>query len=167
MKPPLMNGRPDNFQTPRIAWEYLKPHIKKEWRIWECAWGEGQLFNFMKEDGFSVVGSDKEYDFLKEPTKDCDCIITNPPYSLKDEFLARCYASGKPFALLMPITALEGMKRQALYAHHGIQLLLPPRRINFKTPTGKGSSVWFYTSWYCYDFNLPKTLNFIMPEEKP
>ena len=161
MKPPLMKGRPDNYQTPKIAWEYLKPYIKKEWTVWECASGEGQLYTFIKEDGFTVIGSDKEYDFLRQPTKDCDCIITNPPYSLKDEFIERCYAINKPFALLMPLTALEGKRRQREFAEHGVQMIIPPKRINFKTPSGQGRSAWFATAWFCYKLNLPKEINFI------
>ena len=38
-------------------------------------------------------------------------IITNPPYSLKDEFIKKCYEWKKPFCLLLPITALEGKVR--------------------------------------------------------
>jgi len=55
-------------------------------------------------------------DFLvDEPAFAYDCIITNPPYSIKDRFLTRCYELKKPFALLMPLTALEGKYRQQLY----------------------------------------------------
>jgi len=161
MKPPLMNGRSDNFQTPKIGFDYLLPYIKKEWKIWECAWGEGELLNHMKNAGFTAFGSDKEYDFLKEPAKECDCIITNPPYSLKDEFIERCYEHGKPFALLMPLTALEGQKRQALFKKNGISLLIPPKRINFKTPSGTGSGSWFMTAWFCWKLPIPNQLTFI------
>jgi len=161
MKPPLMNGRPDNFQTPKEAFEYLRPYLDPTWRIWECAWGEGHLFTHIKEAGFEVVGSDKEHDFLKAPPKECDCIITNPPYSLKDEFIARCYELGKPFALLMPLTGLEGIKRQALYKKNGISLIIPNKRINFKTPTGKGSGSWFMTAWFCWKLPLKRQLTFV------
>ncbi|MFO8133200.1 MAG: hypothetical protein R6U10_04620, partial [Thermoplasmatota archaeon] len=52
------------------------------------------------------------FDFLADkPNFNYDCIVTNPPFSRKDEFLEQCYAYGKPFALLMPLTALEGMRR--------------------------------------------------------
>jgi len=131
------NGRPDNFQTPKIALDFLLPYLKREWIIWECAWGKGNLFNFLKSEGFDVIGSDKDFDFLNS-YKECDCIVTNPPYSIKDKFLARCYELEKPFALLMPLTALEGKKRGKLYKKYGIQLLIPNKRINFETPFWKG-----------------------------
>jgi hypothetical protein len=161
MKPPLMNGRSDNFQTPKEAFEYLRPFLNPKWRIWECAWGEGQLFNHIKEAGFDVIGSDKEHDFLTAQPKECDCIITNPPYSLKDEFIARCYQIGKPFALLMPLTALEGKKRQALYSKNGIALIIPNKRINFKTPSGEGSGSWFATAWFVYKIPTKEQITFV------
>ena len=148
-------GRPDNFQTPKVALNVLLPYLKKEWRIWECAWGKGNLYKFLKEEDYNVVGNDIEVDFLTN-YKDCDCIVTNPPYSIKDKFLAICFELNKPFALLLPLTALEGKRRGELYRKHGIQLIIPNKRINFETPSGKGSGAWF-----CYGLNLPKDLLFV------
>ena len=37
-----------------------------------------------------------------------DGVITNPPYSLKDKFIEHCYELDKPFALLLPVTAIQG-----------------------------------------------------------
>lgn len=153
-------GRPDNFQTPKEALDILLPYLRRDWVIWECAWGKGNLFRFLKDAGFMVRGSDKEYDFLNHE-RDCDCIVTNPPYSLKDRFLGRCYELGKPFALLMPLTALEGKKRGSLYKEYGVQLIIPNKRINFETPSGKGSGAWFQTAWFTHGLGLPKDLMFV------
>lgn len=150
----------DEYQTPREAINILIPHIKKEWKVWECAWGKGNLFNFLKESGFNVVGTGEEFDFLKNCIE-YDCIVTNPPYSLKNKFLERCYSLQKPFALLMPLTALEGKQRGKLYKEFGIQLIIPNKRINFETLNGKGSGAWFQTAWFTYGFDLPKDLFFV------
>ena len=160
---PLMNGHSDEMQTPEVAIKPLLPYIKKRWTIWECAWGGGSLAKHFKKEGFEVIGS-KDIDFLDEkhkPTSNFNCIITNPPYSKKEEFLQRCYELGKPFALLMPLTALEGIKRGALYSKYGIQLIVPNRRINFITPSGRGSGAWFQTAWFCWGLNLPEQINFV------
>jgi len=153
----LMNGHTDEIYTPSYAINPLLPYINKEWTIWECAWGKGVLAKHFEEKGFKVIGDNNSF---FEDIKDCDCIITNPPYSLKYEFLKRCYDIGKPFALLLPLTALKGMKRGELYRKHGIKLIIPNRRINFITPNG-GKSSWFQTAWFCYKLNLPKELNFV------
>jgi hypothetical protein len=89
-----------------------------------------------------------------------EAIITNPPFSIKEKFLARCYELGYLFALLMPITTFDSRERRKLFHREGIQLILPNGRINFETPNGKGSSSWFYTAWFTNGLNLPRQLNF-------
>ena len=152
-----MNGRSDEFGTPQIAFNILKPHIPDHWVVWECAYGKGSLAKIMETQGYSVVTSSNFF----EDNQDCDVIITNPPYSLKEDFLERAYFLDKPFAFLMPLTALEGKKRGLLYRKYGIELLIPNKRINFITPSGKGSGSWFATAWFCWQLDLPKQINFI------
>jgi len=155
-----MNGRSDEFQTPPEAINPLLPYLKKDWTIWECAWGEGSLAKHLRGKGFKVTGIPNT-DFLLCELTNADILITNPPYSLKDKFLKKAFELGKPFAFLMPLTALEGKKRGELYRKHGIQLIIPNKRINFITPSGKGSGAWFQTAWFCWKLNLPKDLNFV------
>lgn len=154
------NIKHDECQTPKEGISFLLPFLDKKQTIWDSAYGGGSLAKNFRELGFNVIGN-REIDFLKE-NLDCDIIITNPPYSLKEEFLERAYSIGKPFAFLMPLTALEGKKRGELYRKYGIQLIIPNKRINFILPEGKGNSgAWFATAWFCYKLNLPKDLNFV------
>jgi hypothetical protein len=62
----------------------------------------------------------------------------------------------KPFALLLPLTALEGIHRGGLFRSMGkdFGVLVFDRRVEFT----KGS-VWFNTSWFCYRL-LPKQIIF-------
>jgi hypothetical protein len=155
-----MNGRSDEFQTPKEAILPLLPYLKKQWVIWECAWGKGSLARHLENAGFKVIGDHR--DFINGlDNSGYDIIVTNPPYSLKEEFLKRCYELGKPFALLMPLTALEGKRRGELYRKYGIQLIIPNKRINFIILSGKGSGSWFQVAWFCWKLNLPKDLNFV------
>lgn len=157
-------GRADDFQTPKYAADYLIPFLNKEWIIWECACGKGNLQRALEEKGFKVWGTDITggMDFLKDPIPsiEFDCIITNPPYSLKEQFLSRCFELKKPFALLMTLTALEGKKRGRILRENHIQLIIPDRRINFETPDNKNSGAWFSSAWFCSGLNLPKDLIF-------
>lgn len=163
MKPPLKNGSPNDFQTPPYALEPLLPYLKKDWLIWESAAGTGNLVNALREKGFKVIGTDilTGQNFLTWTPENYDCIITNPPYSLKQEFLERCYQLNKPFALLLPLTTLETGKRQDLLKKYGIEIILFDKRINFETPepTEKSSS-WFATAWFCYKLDIGRTLTF-------
>lgn len=143
----------DELYTPKEVFDILCPYIPKNKLIFECANGTGKLKSIMEEEGYGVIASDN---FL-EDKPDYDIIVTNPPYSMKDKFLDEAYKRGKPFAFLLPITALEGLKRQSLYKKHGLQILFPKRRTDFN---GK-KSPWFYTAWFCWGLDLPNQLNFI------
>jgi hypothetical protein len=107
-----------------------------------------------------VIGTDKEKDFLKWQPDQFDCIVTNPPYSLKTEFLRRAYELGKPFAFLLPITGLEYRSRQSMFQAHGIDLLLLDKRLRFEKPDGRKSRPWFSSAWFCWRLGLPKQLTF-------
>jgi hypothetical protein len=163
-KPKLLEaGHPDNFQTPGSAIECLLPYLPKEWLIWEPACGKGNLVRAFEQQGYKVYGSDiaepHGKDFLHVDCK-VSAIITNPPFSIKEKFLARCYELDYPFALFMPITTFDSRERRRLFHRKGIQLILPDGRINFETPNGKGSSSWFYCAWFTNGLKLPRQLNF-------
>lgn len=179
-KLPNMGGRPDNFSTPGWALDPILPYLSPHWRVWEPATGKGNLVEVLLnvvEDVYAsdilpeerVLGGEMRYcrDFLTGPPLNVNAVITNPPFSLKEEFLARCYELRKPFALLMPLTALEGKKRQALYRQHGLELVLMHKRINFETPNGStdgnGSSAYFASAWFTWGLGFGKQLTFCEP----
>ena len=153
-----MNGRSDEFGTPKEGLNYLLPFLNKEWVVWECAYGKGSLAKHLINEGFNVIGSGE--DFFKTKM-DCDCLITNPPYSLKGQFLERAFELKKPFAFLLPLTTLEGKFRGKIFRENKIQIIIPNSRINFITPNG-GKSSWFATAWFCGNMNLENDLNFVI-----
>lgn len=163
MKPPLIQGHSNDFQTPPEALEPLYEFINKDWTIWECACGEGNLVRELETKGYDVVATDirEGNDFLKYTPDKFDCIITNPPYSIKQKFLQRCYDLGKPFALLLPLTTFETQKRQDLFNRYGIEVIMFDKRINFKTPSGQGGGSWFATAWFTNGLGIGKQLTFV------
>jgi hypothetical protein len=167
-KPKLLAaGHADNFGTPASALDPLVPYLKKEWTIWEPAVGKGNLRNALNNAGHSVVSSGHEEGFLNMRPELFDCIVTNPPYSIKSAFLARCYDLRKPFALLMPITTFDSQERRRLFHENGVQVIFPASRVNYETPNhaaraavGKKSSAWFYSCWFCWGLDLPGPMVF-------
>jgi len=70
---------------------------------------------------------DYEYDYL----------ITNPPYSIKDDVIEKCLVSGKPSALVLPIDSMGGKRRHSLYKKHGYPTIyMPTKRINYISVDG-------------------------------
>lgn len=163
MKPPLRQGSPDDFQTPPEALKPLLPYLKKGWTIWEPACGNGNLVLELEKLGYDVCDTDIIYgkDFLEYEPDYFSCIITNPPFKYKQQFLERCYELGKPFALLLPLTTFETQKRQKLFRENGLEVIFMPKRINFETPNKiANSSSWFATAWFTNRLNIGKEMTF-------
>ena len=82
----------------------------------------------------------------------CDWIISNPPYSNKDEIIERCIEIGKPTVLLLPIESLGGVRRHAAYRHTKlniyIYIYIPERRIAFISDNGEQSKAAAHHSIY-------------------
>lgn len=154
----------DNKRTPEHAVEIILPFLKREVPppavLWEpTSWGDGNnpFKKVLERHGYSVVetGIETGEDFLTYlPKFRFDAIITNPPYSLKTEFIRKCYEYEKPWFLLLPITAIEGKSRWGLYEKNGVNLVLPKGRIEFDKESKSGS--WFYVAWF---FWIPKSEN--------
>lgn len=154
----IQNPKFDELYTPRYAIEPLIKYLPKDKIIWECTdYGNSNITKVLRENNIKVINTSKsQLNFLTDkPDFNFDIIITNPPYSLKDEFIKKCYEYNKPFALLLPLTSLEGINRGKMFKNNGIELLVFDKRVDFN---GKGSC-WFNTSWFCHNI-LPKQLMF-------
>jgi len=148
-----------SLYTPAYATELIIPYLHG--KIWECACGEGHMTRVFEKHGLDVYETDIIHgvDFLtSDLPAGIDMVVTNPPYSIKDKFLKHCYELDIPFALLMPLTALGGMKRSKLFREYGLEMLIPDRRINF-IYEGAGKACWFHSAWFCHNV-LPEKIIF-------
>ena len=160
-------GTYDLCQTPPYALEPLIPYLGSF--IWECAAGSGVLVRELKKHCPFVYGTDIldgqdffEYEIDSFELQDYT-IVTNPPYSIKYEWLAQCYLYGLPFALLMPVEMIGAKKAQKLFEQHdGIQIIFMRPRVDFYMPEKgyKGGGAQFPTAWYTWKLNLPNEINF-------
>ena len=106
---------------------------------------------------FSHIDNGENF-FFYEPEEEYDIIISNPPFSCKDDVLKRLYELNKPYAMLLPIPTLQGQTRFPYIQN--IQYLGFDKRINYykdisMTKTQDGVS--FGSCYICHDF-LPKDL---------
>jgi hypothetical protein len=144
----------DRCQTPAYALAPLLPYLRPSWRIWEPASGEGYLADAIEDAGHTVTRSDllTGTNFFTAEPPAYDVLITNPPYSVKYEWIERCYELGRPWALLMPVETLSAAKGIRLFERHGVEVTILEPRINFKMPD-KGwvnSSAQFPVAWFSW-----------------
>ena len=152
----------DELFTPINAVIPLLKYIPKNARVWECAEKEsldGNITNELRNSNIDVIPTSiyKNVNFL-----DCDIpkkithIITNPPFSLKNEFIKRCYEIGTPFALLLPTNTIDTKYRFDFYKKYGLEILLFNKRINY---IGSKNAPPFASAWFCWNI-LPERLVF-------
>lgn len=157
------NKQSDEIYTPRYAVEPLEKFIPKHWKIW-CPFDteDSEYVKFFREKGYNVINSHitQNKDFFTYQPVDYDCIVSNPPFSLKDEIIQRLFELNKPYAILLPIPALQGQKRFPYIQN--CEALIFDKRINYycdkeKTKIQKGVS--FGSFYLCYKI-LPRPLLF-------
>lgn len=153
----------DNFKTPYYATEILIPYIPSCNFIWECSSGEGHISKVLVDYGFKVFESDishyiNKIDFLKE-TIDFEIkdfvIITNPPYSLKKEFVYKALEYNVPFAFLISADYSQWLIN--VLEIDGVKRITPKKRINFITPNRReGTTSYFHSYWLTRYFKIPE-----------
>lgn len=161
---PEQRAAGDYYTTDPDAVEKLLNEIRPKGVIWEPACGCGNISKVLEAHGYEVVSTDlydRGYgtpgvDFL-QTTKlpdGCDWIITNPPYSLSDEFIKHAMdilPHGGRYVALLNLSYLAGKKRfKEIYREGYLDIVhVFSGRINcYKNnePTGHSSPVnygWF------------------------
>jgi len=150
MEDSVARGPYDELYTPFEALRYLLPYLPQDQIIWESAPGALNIVHILQAKGYQVVWQERDY-FEWEPDR-WDIQVTNPPFSIKAQWLERAQILEKPFAILLPVSSIGA--RNVQLQLQDVQLLLLPRRIDF---TGK-KAPWFAVAWYTKGLNLPYPL---------
>lgn len=124
----------DYYPTPKevtiALLDFLE--IPKQTVIWEPACGKGYMSDVLIDRGYTVISTDIDEtgygvghtDFLKTNIE-CDWIITNPPFSLSNEFIDHCIQLGKPFALVCKSQFWHAKNRLKLFDKLKPRYILP------------------------------------------
>lgn len=158
------NKESDEVYTPSYAIKPLLKYISKDKIIW-CPFDteDSEYVKILNNNGNKVIFShiDNGQNFFEyEPEESYDLIISNPPFSIKDMIIQRLDELKKPYAILLPIPALQGQKRFQYMKN--CQALIFDKRINyFKDKETKEiqKGVSFGSFYLCKNF-LPKDLIF-------
>ena len=112
----------DYYATnPKAMHELLKYETFNK-NVWECACGEGNLSEVLKEYGYKVYSTDlidrgypdETLNFLESDKKFNGDIITNPPFKYTNEFILKALDSidiGSKVAMFLKLNYLSGKRR--------------------------------------------------------
>ena len=124
----------DEFYTPSYAIEPLLKYIRKGSVVWCPFDTKDSLFvKMLTKHGCRVINTHlvNGEDFFKLD-KDCDYIISNPPYSCKGEVLSRLFELGKPFAMLVGVVGLfESQKRFDMFKNNDFEMMYFNKRVSY------------------------------------
>lgn len=138
--------------------------------VWEPACGEGHMVNQIKKMGYDVFGTDIKTgtDFLiADPPRYFTWIITNPPFSLSEQFIRRCWELKRPFALLLKSQYWHAKRRVSLFRECTPSWVLPLTwRPDFCFGKRGGGSPLMDVMWCVWDQRAPVGTTYI-PLERP
>jgi len=130
---PLKEHPGDLYDTPDVAVHALLKVEKLPSRIWEPACGAGNIVNVLREAGHEVVATDLNQrgchdsffgvDFLFPliiPPIKADAIVTNPPFSLAEEFVVAALGRVPLVVMLMRLAFYESEKRTNILEGAGL-----------------------------------------------
>lgn len=135
-------GLSDEWYTPKNAVESILKYIPVGKIIW-CPFDkeESNFVKVLRENGYTVECShidNKDGDFFNYQPLEWDMIVSNPPYSIRNDILRRAFSFGKPFALLMNTNGLfDSQVRWDLFNQNDFSLFYLKGRVNYMKEYGK------------------------------
>ena len=132
----VANSKNDEFYTPEYAIRPILKYIQKDKVVW-CPFDteDSHFVKMLRKNGNKVVAthiSTNQDFFLIDRQYSYDIIISNPPYSLKADVIARCFALGNPFALLVDVVGLfESKRRFNLFKQNKFEVMYFDKRISY------------------------------------
>ena len=148
-------GKSDEWFTPNDAIFPILKYIKPNSIIW-CPFdiAESNFVKIFEGKGYKVICShiDEGGDFFKYEPEHYDIIISNPPYSLRNDILKRLFDLEKPFAMLMNTNGLFDSKvRWDLFKNNNFTLMYLSGRVNYMKEYGlvEKSSPPFQSAYIC------------------
>lgn len=153
----------DYYPTPPEATHALMRFLKlPPCTVWDPACGDGAMSDVIKQYECNVISSDLRYsgygaggvNFL-DTSFDCDAIITNPPFSLAEEFIRKALSDSNTVAMLLKAHYWNAAKRKTLFEENPPAFVLPLTwRPNFLAERGKSPTMDFqWTVWMKNDTN--------------
>ena len=144
----------DEYFTPSYAVYPIMKRLKAGATVW-CPFDreDSEYVRVLSGHGFSVVYGHIQtgQDFFQTDVPDCDYIISNPPYSLKNQVLERLYAIGKPFAMLINFQGIfDSRQRFQMFKEHRVEMLWLSPRVAYLTERGRlRQGVPFQSGYLC------------------
>ena len=149
----------DEYYTPEKVWEsiihLLTDKTNKGMVVYEPFFGQGHTFNYFNKQGYITLGEKNERFFTFDSDvnlKLCDCVITNPPFSIKYEIIEHLVKLDVPFIIIYPLQSTTTMKFRKCFDDKmdHVTMIIPKGRIKFINTNDEIKSPNFDSCYVCY-----------------
>lgn len=127
----------DEFYTPLYAVKPIFRYLNYGSTIW-CPFDTADSYyvKYAKSQGFKVIYSHisegKDFFDMKPNRSKIDYIVSNPPYSRRQEVLERLFELDIPFAMLLGVVGIfESQKRFEMFRDNDFEVMYFNKRVSF------------------------------------
>ncbi|MDH4127267.1 MAG: hypothetical protein OEV44_00825 [Spirochaetota bacterium] len=136
-------SKSDEWYTPKSAVSHILSYLKPNSKILSpFDTKDSNFIKILNDAGHKVVYTHIKYgydffDLTKKQVAEYDYIISNPPYSKRNEILIKLYELEKPFAMLMNTNGLfDSSIRWNLFKSNNFCLIYLKGRVNYMKEYG-------------------------------
>lgn len=157
----------DTYETPGWAVKCLFDLIpvRKDWTYIEPCRASGRFYNELPIG--SAWGEIREgIDYLTTKYDRVDCMVTNPPYSLAQEFVEKAHEDADVIIMLLRLGFLESMRREEFWKQYPLDHLITLSKRPSFTEDGKTDGAGY--AFFIWDpkkkLNLEKPFYWVSPK---
>ena len=162
----IKKSNTDEWYTNRDSVEMIIPYLRDNGYHKILCPFDKEKSNFVKvlrEHGFDVTYShiDTGTDFFEiDNLTDFDAVVSNPPFSKRQQILETLFRYDVPFAMIMNFNGLfDSKSRWQLFKDNKVELLVPCGRMHFFNDDCKSNSPNFQSIYVCNKM-LPDQITF-------
>ena len=149
----------DEYYTPERSWDMIKQYLPDEpVVVYEPFYGKGHTYTYFKDEGYFMLGEDGLNFFSKDADtmlRNCDCVITNPPFSIKYDIMKRLLEFDVPFILMLPVGILTTKIFRRSIGDADVSVIIPDTRLKYFR-NNKLVSPNFDSCYLCYKMDIDK-----------
>lgn len=135
----IKTSKSDEYYTPDYAVQVILPYLK--YRGFKSVWCPfdkecSEFVKILNKEGYKVtfghIETGQDFFSYKQPPKNVDCIVSNPPFSKRTSIFEKLFSLNLPFAMIMNSNGLFDAKaRYELFKNNKFELLIPKGRMRF------------------------------------
>ncbi len=163
----MKGSKGDEYYTPKSVWENISHLIPKEAVICEPFNNKKNIISLnswknLKDLGFKMYPQKifdeetNENSFFDYDGDGWDILVSNVPFSIKQDIIAKLVEMDKPFIIIVPTITITNKYITKL--GNDIQLILPKSRLQYDGCEYNKTNCSFSSLYLCWKMKLPRDI---------